>query len=239
MGDMGMIQIAIVEDDDRYAERLFAYMDRFMLEENMEISLTRFTDGDEIAENYTGGFDIILMDIEMRFMNGMEAAQRIRQADELVEIIFVTNMAQYAIQGYKVRALDYIVKPVEYMSFCESLKRGIRNADKSRDKYLTINFKEGIRKINIADIIWIESQGHRLTFNTKEKSYETTTYSMKELAAQLKEYGFSRCNNGILVNLRFATGMAGGQVIVDGNELPVSRGRRNEFMDDMVSYLNQ
>jgi DNA-binding LytR/AlgR family response regulator len=96
----------------------------------------------------------------------------------LVEIIFVTNMAQYAIRGYKVRALDYIVKPVEYMSFKESLKRGIRNVDNSRDKYLTINFKEGVRKINIADIVWIESHGHRLTFHTKEAPYETTTYSI-------------------------------------------------------------
>lgn len=233
-----MIQIAIVEDNDRYADILYQYIDRFMQEEQVEISLTRFMDGDEIVENYTGGFDIILMDIEMRFMNGMEAAEAIRQADDLVEIIFVTNMAQYAIQGYRVRALDYIVKPVEYLPFSESLKRGIRNMDKSRDKYLTINFKEGIRKINIADIVWIESHGHRLTFNTKGKPYETTTYSMKELEAQLRKYNFSRCNNGILVNLRFATGISGGQVIVGGNKLPLSRGRKTEFMEDMVSYLN-
>jgi DNA-binding LytR/AlgR family response regulator len=234
-----MIRIAIVEDDDRYADTLSEFTDRFMKEENIELKTTRFTDGDEIAENYTGGFDIILMDIEMRFMNGMEAAEKIRQADGLVEIIFVTNMAQYAIRGYKVRALDYIVKPVEYMSFKESLKRGIRNVDNSRDKYLTINFKEGVRKINIADIVWIESHGHRLTFHTKEAPYETTTYSMKELENKLREFGFSRCNHGILVNLRFTTGIEGGQVIVDGEELPLSRGRKNDFMEDMVSYLNR
>jgi DNA-binding LytR/AlgR family response regulator len=214
-------------------------MERFMREENAELAATRFTDGDEIAEEYNGGFDLILMDIEMRFMNGMEAAEKIRQSDEQVEIIFVTNMAQFAVRGYKVRALDYIVKPVEYPAFRESLKRGIRNVENGREKYLTISFKDGIRKLNIADIVWIESQGHRLTFHTRGTPYETTTYSMKELEAQLKGYGFSRCNHGILVNLRFATGVEGSQVIVDGTGLPLSRGRKNDFMEDMVSYLNR
>ena len=82
-----------------------------------------FTDGDEITEGYRPNYDIILMDIEMCFMNGMTAAQEIRKLDPEVVIIFITNMVQYAIQGYAVGALDYILKPVNYEEFGSCIDR--------------------------------------------------------------------------------------------------------------------
>ena len=66
-------------------------------------------------ENYSGDFDIILMDIQMKYMDGMTAAEQIRKLDSEVIIMFITNMTQYAIRGYEVDALDYVVKPVEYL----------------------------------------------------------------------------------------------------------------------------
>lgn len=234
-----MIHIAVVEDDDLYANTLYDYLERFQKEENVSLTWKRFRDGDEIVENYEDTFHIILMDIEMQFMNGMEAADHIRKVDEQVEIIFVTNMAQYAISGYKVGALDYIVKPVEYMPFRESLKRAIRNADRRQKSYITLSLKEGIKKLYVGDITWIESRGHRLTFHTKYDNYETTVYTITEMEGKLTAHGFSRCNSGLLVNLRYVNGISGNQVIVNQTPLPLSRGRKNSFMEDMVSYLNQ
>ncbi len=233
-----MIRIAVTEDEECYVDYLLDCLQKFQKEEQTELEIKIFRDGEELIDEYDGSYDIILMDIEMRFMNGMEAAERIRKQDEQVEIIFVTNMAQFAIQGYKVRALDYIVKPVEYIPFHESLKRAIRNIDKKKADYITINSRAGLKKINVIDIVWIESHGHRLTFNLKEDSYKTTVYSMKEMENKLKDCGFSRCNSGILVNLRYVTGITDGQVVVNGTHLPLSRGRKNEFMEAMVSYMN-
>lgn len=234
-----MIHIAVVEDDDLYANTLYDYLERFQKEENVSLTWKRFRDGDEIVENYEDTFHIILMDIEMQFMNGMEAADHIRKVDEQVEIIFVTNMAQYAISGYKVGALDYIVKPVEYMPFRESLKRAIRNADRRQKSYITLSLKEGIKKLYVGDVTWIESRGHRLTFHTQNDNYETTVYTITEMEEKLAVHGFSRCNSGLLVNLRYVSGISGNQVIVNQTQLPLSRGRKNNFMEDMVSYLNQ
>ena len=120
-----MISVAIVEDDERYAVILKEYLKKYEEEYRESIDVTRFEDGDEIVENYRSQFDIILMDIEMRFMNGMEAAKKIREKDSQVIIIFITNMASYAIIGYAVDALDYVLKPISYFAFSQRLNRAV------------------------------------------------------------------------------------------------------------------
>lgn len=107
-----MIRIAVVEDEDRYADQIQTYLCRYSKEKHIETAVTLFSDGDEIVEKYKGTFDIILMDIMMTFVDGMTAAEEIRRRDEFVTIIFITNMVNYAIKGYQAGALDYILKPM-------------------------------------------------------------------------------------------------------------------------------
>ena len=103
-----MIQIAIVEDEEIYVKQLTEYIRKYQTERGRSIKVTVFGDGEDITENYRGGFDIILMDIQMRFMDGMTAAEKIRQMDQKVIIMFITNMIQYAVRGYEVDAMDYV-----------------------------------------------------------------------------------------------------------------------------------
>ena len=112
-----MIRLAIVEDEDLYANQLIEFVNRFKQESNEVFNIVRFRDGDEIVERYKATYDIIFMDIQMQFMDGMAAAKRIRELDSEVIIMFITNMTNYAIMGYEVGALDYIVKPIDYFSF--------------------------------------------------------------------------------------------------------------------------
>ena len=103
-----MIQIAIVEDEEIYVKQLTEYIRKYQTERGRSIKVTVFGDGEDITENYSGSFDIILMDIQMRFMDGMTAAEKIRQMDQKVIIMFITNMIQYAVRGYEVDAMDYV-----------------------------------------------------------------------------------------------------------------------------------
>jgi len=102
-----MIRIALVEDDPAYAEQLLSYLKEYEKESKERISVQTFSDGEDIVTEYRADYDIILMDVEMKFMDGMSAAEEIRKMDTEVVIIFITNMPQYAIQGYRVDALDY------------------------------------------------------------------------------------------------------------------------------------
>lgn len=115
-----MIHIAIVEDEESYVRQLLEYIERFQQEHFQEIKTSIFRDGDEILEKYSADYDIILMDIQMQFVDGMTAAEKIREMDKSVILMFITNMTSYAVKGYEVDALDYMVKPVEYFSFSQN-----------------------------------------------------------------------------------------------------------------------
>lgn len=232
-----MISVAIVEDDDRFASTIKEYLDRYGKESGTEFETTRFSDGYEIADGYKGGFDIILMDIEMGLMNGMEAAEEIRKTDDEVTIIFITNMAQYAIKGYAVRAMDYVLKPVSYPAFSESLKKAVARIGGRQETYLTVTYRDGMIKLLISDITFVESQGHRLSFHTERDVYETTTLSLREIEEKLEPYGFMRASSGILVNLKKVTGTKNGYVQIGETYLPVSRSRKNEFMAALVRNM--
>ncbi|MCR4868760.1 MAG: response regulator, partial [Lachnospiraceae bacterium] len=95
-----MIHIAIVEDEELYRKQLMEYLRDYEREQSVSFDVRTYTDGAEIAEDYPGDLDIILMDIQMKFMDGMTAAEKIRRLDRQVVLMFITNMTQYAIRGY-------------------------------------------------------------------------------------------------------------------------------------------
>jgi len=234
-----MIKIAIVEDDDLFASQLSDYLDRYSQEQNTAFKTRRFSDGYALVENYRHDFDIILMDIEMGLMDGMAASREIRKVDENVIIIFITNMAQYAIQGYAVSALDYVLKPVNYVAFSESLRKAITRLARRPDALIQITQKGSTARLRSSDIYWVESHGHHLTFHAASGDYDTTVYSLKDIEEKLKEHGFMRASSGSLVNLDKVSKIQGNTVIVNGQTIFISRGRKNEFVAALVSRMTE
>ena len=112
-----MIRIAVVEDEKESQEQLVSYISRYEKESEKKFEVTVFSDGMDIVENYDPVWDIIFMDIRMKHLDGMQAAEKIRKYDPAVVLIFITTMAQYAIRGYEVDALDFVLKPVAYAQF--------------------------------------------------------------------------------------------------------------------------
>lgn len=231
-----MIHIAIVEDEESYAKQLKEYMDQFMKETGNQIRLSFFGDGEDIVEDYKSGFDIILMDIQMRFMDGMTAAERIRAVDQKVIIMFITNMTRYAIRGYQVDALDYIVKPVSYFSFKQKLQRAIDRIPQQQQHMVTINGGSGVYRIGAEDIYYVESEGHNLVYHTKNGVYRERG-KMQDLENTLTPYGFFRSNKGYLLNLDAVDGVEDGCSLVHGEKLPIARARKNEFMAALAAHI--
>lgn len=233
-----MIHIAIVEDEDIYIRQLTEYMERFRQEYSQEIRLSFFRDGDEIVEKYTADYHIILMDIQMQFMDGMTAAEKIREMDQKVIIMFITNMTSYAIRGYEVDALDYMVKPVEYFSFCQKLKRAIDRIPQSGESFLLLPVETGVRRVNVKEIYYVESYGHQMVFATKNGNVQCRM-TMKKAEEELLQYNFFRCGKSYLVNMKYVEGIREGCCMIHGQRLQISRQKRKEFMEALVNYMSE
>lgn len=233
-----MIRIAIVEDDRHDREALKKCLNRYEKENQVKFSVTEFQDGEDIVTDYTASYDLIILDIEMAFLNGMKAAEKIRELDTNVIIIFITNMPQYAIQGYKVNALDYMLKPISWFSFSESMGRALSRVKTSAREYITISLKGGKQKLDVSKICYVEVQDHLLIYHTTEGEYSTKG-TMKDADSQFDPVKFFRCNRCYLVNLEYVENYVGSDVCVNGDVIQISRSRRKPFLDALNEYLNE
>lgn len=232
-----VIRLAIVEDDTLYITQLKEYLEQYQKESGNELELVIFRDGEDIAEDYHAEYDIILMDIQMRFMDGMTAAEKIRQMDQEVIIMFITNMTQYAIRGYAVDALDYILKPVTYFALSQKLNRAIERMHKRSQRFITIPVRDGVQKLEISAVYYIESQGHSLVYHTKNGEF-LSSGKMKDMEDLLQEYGFFRSNKGYLVNMEHVDGVQDGCCMLRGEKLLISRSRKNQFMEALANHMS-
>ena len=233
-----MLRIAVVEDDKTYAAQLKEYLVRYGTEKNQKISVALFPDGEDIVTDYSAEFDIILMDVEMTFMDGMTTAERIREKDNEVVIIFITNMPQYAIQGYKVDALDYVLKPISYFAFSQRIERALTRVKKKEATYITVAQKGGKKKLNVDKICYVEVRDHDLIYHSTKGDIVTKS-SMKEAEDTLGGTKFFRCNRCYLVNLEYVEDFRGNDVTVASDVIQVSRARKKAFMDALNDYMNE
>ena len=231
-----MIKIAIVEDEAMYAKQLQDFLRQYETENGEAFDITIYSDGDQIVHKYKSQFDIILMDVEMKFMDGMSAAEEIRKIDTEVVIIFITNMAQYAIGGYAVGALDYVLKPVPYFAFSQQLRKAEEQLRRRARHYLALPVEGGMRRLDSSLIYYLESEGHRVHFYTEEGDF-VAAGTLKAFEEKLAERPFARCNSGYLVNLAQVKSVQQGMVQVGPYELQVSRPRRKAFLAALADHI--
>lgn len=156
-----MIRIAIVEDEEKYQIQLEDCLNKFFTEKNIDFEYKVFKNGLDFVENFQSNYDVIFFDIELPIMNGMEASKKIRNIDQNVEIIFVTRLNNYAIDGYLVDAFDYVLKPINYTSFSLKLNRLIKKINAKIGKSFVFSIKANEKiKIMQTSILYFESINH-------------------------------------------------------------------------------
>lgn len=232
-----MYNIAIIEDDIHFSSELKQNLFKIAQKLGEQFNIFTFVSIEDFLLPRRDGFEIVLFDIELPGMNGMDGAKRFRQTDTDAIIIFITSLSNYAISGYEVDALDYMVKPISYNNLCLKIEKAIKKVGDRKHKRIVLHCKESIIKLQTNEICFIEIRGHALSVHSDYGVYESTgTLSVFE--EQLKDCFFSRCNSCYLVNMRAISRIEGMTVYLkSGDELAISRRKKKEFLDDFTKYI--
>lgn len=231
------MRIAIIDDDISSAEILIGYIERFKTENGGSYDVKHFKSGFEFM-GVPEIFDLVFMDIAMPHIDGLETARELRKKNKTTALIFVTNMAQYAIEGYEVDAMDFLVKPVEYFNFSVKLKKAIKAYEAKETHRLAIPLNEGVFVSAAEEISYLEVVGHSIFFHIGDNVVECRKGSLKVYEDKLLPMNFFRCNYCYLVNLKYITGFSGDSIFIGKEELKISKSRKKEFMKALNNYIN-
>lgn len=237
-----MIRIAVAEDETNFLQMTTKYLNMISEELKQPFKIDVFRDGRSLVDKYRCpdgiNYDILLLDIEMPYLNGMEAARIIRETDDTVAIIFLTHLAGFAIDGYEVGALDFIVKPISYTVFSLKMKRTVARIQKEQDKYVLVFVNAMAKKLSLSEICYAEIINHRLHIYTSTEEI-IVNKTLTDFEKEINDGSFVRCNSGILVNLKYVSELNSKTVTVSGVRLPVSRARYKGFMKELTDYVGR
>lgn len=230
------MRIGIVDDEMEMRQQLTEYVSRYGEENHIDLSTTSFPSGDALLAGYEPVYDVLVFDIDMPGTNGMDTARQVRSMDESVVILFVTNIAQYAINGYEVEAVDYIIKPIGYYDFAMKFRRALRRVKPDQEEQLMLDTSDGLVRVRVAEVQYVEVLAHYLIYHTDDKSYQVRG-SMKEHESALRAYHFVRAHKSYLVNLNRIENIKASEVMVGGAALPLGRAYKDALMADYLRFL--
>lgn len=230
-----MIRIAIVEDERSAMQTLKQYITHHAEEKRLLISVDEFWDGASFLDEYSKQFHIIFLDIVMPHLDGMETARRLREMDQDVCLIFITSMEQYAIQGYEVSALDFIVKPVDYDLFSVKLEKAIAHI--KIDECFQVPVANGMRTVRFSQVYFVESSKHYLYIHTASEVLKMRG-SMRDIRQRFEPNGFALSSGSFLVNLSYVEKATKNEAMVNGTVIPIARTHRADFWEKMAVHMN-
>ncbi len=238
-----MLKIAVVENEPDQAQELERYISQYAAETGERCNVLVFLNGVDFLTDYPSDYDAVFLDIDMPLMDGMTIAERLRAGiDPVVSIVFVTNLAQFALKGYKVNALDFLVKPVGYYELSAELKKISRIQAERIREFAWISVNNTVQRIPYVDIKYIEVISHYIFIHTKT---ETISFrgALKDIIDKLDMKTFSRCHNSFIINLRYVTKVDANDLTVTlegvDRKILISRSRKKAFLDDLVTYIGK
>ncbi|MBO4990288.1 MAG: response regulator transcription factor [Clostridia bacterium] len=233
-----MFKFAIVEDNEADAQTLENNLKESLKAMNVGCTVEKFGN----AESFRGDgreYDVIFLDIEMPGMNGMALAEKIRAANSESGIVFVTNMIRYAVQGYAVAPIDYIVKPIERYDFGITMKRVLDFCTRKNDlDSILVKTGQGVRKVCCNQIRYIDVTLHHIIFHTDTEDLDMWG-TLGDVEEKLPNPPFFRLSSSCIVNLSYVKNIKGYDVDVGGTVLRVARSKKRALLAALAEYYGR
>ena len=233
-----MIKIAIVEDDEKYHVVCHDLLIKYAENNKLEFDIHNFYTGFAFLDNFKGNYDLIIMDVEMPQIDGLEVSKLIREIDKDIPIIIISHSAQYAVKGYKVDAFGYIVKPIQEYDFDFIINKAINYIASEKKSFILVSSKSMIKKIDIDEIYYIEVNAHILKIVTSSGDIQVRD-RIKKYEEILKKHNFERCDNSYLANLKYCSNVdiKNNTVNIKNTVLPISRSKKKSFLEALTKYI--
>ncbi len=221
-------------------------------DENMQLSMTKtsletaYKSLDLVVDTYNSGvrllnavdnvyYDLIILDIEMPGLNGIDTAKKLRKIEDKTAIVFLTSHVEYALEGYEVNALRYLTKPANTEKLSEIITYLLEQ--KKKDKRILLRNSEDVELICVADIYYMEAQNQMMRVVTDKGEY-WNRYNLGDYETELGAYGFFRIHRGYLINLGHVLRLTGREIVMDDNvSLPVSRTKEAALKNALFHYV--
>ncbi|MBQ9826615.1 MAG: response regulator transcription factor [Firmicutes bacterium] len=231
-------KLAVCDDEKVMIRQLASYLGQIQDEIADSFEVSYYSSAEELTAHLDKSTEILLLDISMGGMTGMEGARRLRESGYAGDIIFITSMEQYAIEGYSVQAFGFITKPVVFDEFKDTLLRCLKKRDSQKKSVLAVETAGGTEILNINDIIYAEVYQHSTSFTLRRGRHLVSAVQLNEIESKLAPQGFFRCHRSYLVNMRHLTRIGQSELTLsDGSTVPLSRHRSKEFLAQYTQFM--
>lgn len=232
-----MIKIAIVDDSTEFLNQLNNHLIKYQNENHISFEIHEYSNGIAFLEEYSCDLDIVFMDMQMPYMNGLDVCKKLREKDENVAIVFVTVVKELAIQGYEVSAMYYLIKPLVYEDFSNKMN-SILSRRKSREgRALLLKENGSVIRVELKDIMLIESENHWCVFTLNDGETYKKLITMKNMEEDIGKE-FLRAGKSYLINPTYVTGWNRNDVTLKGGrKIAISRSKKKDFLDDLAKWF--
>lgn len=237
-----MVRIGICDDQPQAIENLKKLLDEYFPSRKIEATVSRFGGADALLQTMQSGvhFDILLLDIIMPFLNGIELAREVRKLDPHCPILFISSSREYGVDAFGVKAVNYIVKPVKKEQLFETLDTIIESQQQLDNDKLVLRTGGQTLTLRHADILFAETNKHNLIIHLKNADNIVLYKSMREFEQLLEEYDrFVRCHSAYLVNMQHIVSASASEFVLFPNTIiPISRTYQTNVKQKYFEYIS-
>lgn len=233
-----MYRIAICDDNRRFMDEFLPRLDKALSSKSMDAKIEKFDNTASFLKRINQGvlFDLVFLDIYLGKENGYQFAKQLRNREIQMDIIFITTTEDYAVMGYDVSPLLYLVKPVKDTQIeyaCDIFLK------KNRPSQLILNLSGETFSLNITDLIYCEVCGHKVSLHLSSGAVKEIRYSLYDLEKQLPGSLFARSHQSYLINMSHISSITRYELTLDtGAKLPISQSRYMELQNRFILYAS-
>lgn len=236
-----MIEVAICEDSRMDRELLYKIISVLMSDRGLEFRIDTYESGESLVTGYSNRpYDLIFLDILMGEINGMEAGKKIRELDQMVEIIYCTSSKDFAIAAYEIHSLGYLLKPYESAKIGALIDYYVQRHPQENQNFIQVKSKRKSVIIPYKDIIYMESDNKVVYIHTTSQGDVKVYGKLDSFESQMKDERYLRCHQSYLVNMGFVAGLIDSDfVMINDDVIPIRKSGRKILIKKYEEFLKK